>query len=108
MEGNAAFFGPLKVLGNAFATLLVLTALMVAGRYQTRPPLPFSPGLEAAGVKTDGTKIADVVSRHSSTRNPGAWLPNRLSGRPKRSPVLRTRSNDSKITGTSPHIGPPC
>lgn len=25
-------------------------ALMVAGRYQTRPPLPFSPGLEAAGV----------------------------------------------------------
>src|SRR6266436_9780673 len=25
-------------------------SLMVAGRYQTRPPLPFSPGLEAAGV----------------------------------------------------------
>ena len=25
-------------------------ALMVAGRYQTRPPLPFSPGLEAAGI----------------------------------------------------------
>jgi len=25
-------------------------AIMVAGRYQTRPPLPFSPGLEAAGV----------------------------------------------------------
>ena len=25
-------------------------ALMVAGRYQTRPPLPFSPGLETAGV----------------------------------------------------------
>src|SRR5262245_48464539 len=25
-------------------------AIMVAGRYQTKPPLPFSPGLEAAGV----------------------------------------------------------
>ena len=25
-------------------------AIMVAGRYQTRPPLPFSPGLEASGV----------------------------------------------------------
>ena len=25
-------------------------ALMVAGRYQTKPPLPFSPGLEAAGI----------------------------------------------------------
>ena len=25
-------------------------SLMVAGRYQTRPPLPFSPGLETAGV----------------------------------------------------------
>src|SRR5438445_6418866 len=25
-------------------------ALMVAGQYQTKPPLPFSPGLETAGV----------------------------------------------------------
>src|SRR5947208_2506918 len=25
-------------------------AIMVAGRYQTKPELPFSPGLEAAGV----------------------------------------------------------
>jgi NADPH:quinone reductase len=25
-------------------------AIMVAGKYQTKPPLPFSPGLEAAGV----------------------------------------------------------
>src|SRR2546427_4139297 len=25
-------------------------AIMVAGRYQTKPPLPFSPGLETAGV----------------------------------------------------------
>ena len=27
-------------------------SLMVAGRYQTRPPFPFSPGLETAGVVT--------------------------------------------------------
>ena len=27
-------------------------AIMVAGRYQTKPPLPFSPGLETAGVIT--------------------------------------------------------
>jgi NADPH2:quinone reductase len=27
-------------------------SLMVAGRYQTRPPLPFSPGLETAGLVT--------------------------------------------------------
>src|SRR5438045_6215049 len=25
-------------------------AIMVAGQYQTKPPLPFSPGLETAGV----------------------------------------------------------
>ena len=25
-------------------------AIMVAGRYQTKPELPFSPGLETAGV----------------------------------------------------------
>src|SRR5437879_13857854 len=25
-------------------------AIMVAGHYQTKPPLPFSPGLEAAGI----------------------------------------------------------
>src|SRR5579872_6269963 len=25
-------------------------SIMVAGRYQTKPPLPFSPGLETAGV----------------------------------------------------------
>src|SRR3989442_12377948 len=27
-------------------------SIMVAGRYQTRPPFPFSPGLEPAGVGT--------------------------------------------------------
>src|SRR5262249_18685526 len=27
-------------------------SIMVAGKYQTRPPFPFSPGLETAGVVT--------------------------------------------------------
>ena len=35
-------------------------AIMVAGRYQTRPPLPFSPGLETAGVVT---RCGDDVTR---------------------------------------------
>jgi NADPH2:quinone reductase len=33
-------------------------AIMVAGNYQTKPPLPFSPGLEAAGlVATCGSRV---------------------------------------------------
>jgi NADPH2:quinone reductase len=42
-------------------------SIMVAGRYQTKPPLPFSPGLETAGVVTacgrevSGLKPGDSV-----------------------------------------------
>src|SRR2546428_6934127 len=36
-------------------------SIMVAGRYQTRPTLPFSPGLEAAGVVT---QCGDGVTRY--------------------------------------------
>ena len=43
--------GPGEVLIDVKATAVnYADALMVAGRYQTRPPLPFSPGLETAGV----------------------------------------------------------
>jgi NADPH2:quinone reductase len=43
--------GPGEVLIEVRATAVnYADALMVAGRYQTRPPLPFSPGLETAGV----------------------------------------------------------
>src|SRR5499427_9410972 len=43
--------GPGQVLIDVRATgINFADSLMVAGRYQTRPPLPFSPGLEAAGV----------------------------------------------------------
>src|SRR5947208_15809446 len=34
-----------KVTGVNYAD-----SIMVAGRYQTRPPFPFSPGLETAGI----------------------------------------------------------
>jgi NADPH2:quinone reductase len=43
--------GPGEVLIAVKATAVnYADAIMVAGRYQTRPPLPFSPGLETAGV----------------------------------------------------------
>ena len=40
-----------QILIDVRATALnYADAIMVAGRYQTKPPLPFSPGLETAGV----------------------------------------------------------
>jgi NADPH:quinone reductase len=43
--------GPGEVLIAVKATAVnYADALLVAGRYQTRPPLPFSPGLETAGI----------------------------------------------------------
>ena len=43
--------GPDEVLLHVKATAVnYADAIMVAGRYQTRPPLPFSPGLETAGT----------------------------------------------------------
>src|SRR2546422_11442237 len=43
--------GPRQVLIDVKATgVNYADAIMVAGRYQTKPELPFSPGLEAAGV----------------------------------------------------------
>ena len=36
--------------------------LMIENKYQTRPPLPFSPGCEAAGIVTDvGREVAQVT-----------------------------------------------
>jgi NADPH:quinone reductase len=53
--------GPGEVLIHVKATAVnYADALMVAGRYQTRPPLPFSPGLETAGVVT---RSGDGVTR---------------------------------------------
>jgi NADPH2:quinone reductase len=44
-------WGPVEDLTAVKATAVnYADALMVAGRYQTRPPLPFSPGLETAGI----------------------------------------------------------
>jgi NADPH2:quinone reductase len=53
--------GPGEVLIAVKATgVNYADALMVAGRYQTRPPLPFSPGLETAGVVV---RCGDGVTR---------------------------------------------
>ena len=47
-------------------------AIMVAGRYQTKPPLPFSPGLETAGVVT---ACGDGVTRFKPGDRVMAILP---------------------------------
>ena len=40
------------VIGVKAVGINYADAIMVAGNYQTKPPLPFSPGLEAAGIVT--------------------------------------------------------
>jgi NADPH2:quinone reductase len=53
--------GPGEVLIDVKATAVnYADALMVAGRYQTKPPLPFSPGLETAGIVA---AVGDGVTR---------------------------------------------
>jgi NADPH2:quinone reductase len=47
-------------------------AIMVAGRYQTKPPLPFSPGLETAGVVA---ACGDGVTRFAPGDSVMAILP---------------------------------
>ena len=43
--------GPTQILIDVHATAVnYADAIMVAGNYQTKPPFPFAPGLEAAGV----------------------------------------------------------
>jgi NADPH2:quinone reductase len=55
--------GPGEVLIDVRATAVnYADALLVAGRYQTKPPLPFSPGLETAGVVA---ACGDGVTRFS-------------------------------------------
>ena len=54
--------GPAQVLIDVEATgVNYADAIMVAGRYQTKPPLPFSPGLETAGVVA---RCGDGVTRY--------------------------------------------
>src|ERR687891_741910 len=54
--------GPGQVLIAVTATgVNYADSIMVAGRYQTRPPFPFSPGLETAGVVA---RCGDGATRH--------------------------------------------
>lgn len=54
--------GPRQVAIDVAATgVNYADSIMVAGRYQTRPPFPFSPGLETAGVVAE---CGAEVTRH--------------------------------------------
>src|SRR5262245_65682220 len=58
--------GPRQVLIDVRATAVnYADSIMVAGQYQTKPPFPFSPGLETAGVVAS---CGGEVTRH----RPGA------------------------------------
>ena len=47
-------------------------ALLVQGLYQVKPPLPFSPGMELAGiVKEVGSAVADLVAGDRVLASPG-------------------------------------
>ena len=80
--------GPGQVLIDVHAAALsFMDTLMVAGRYQMRPALPFAPGSDAAGVVLavgDGVRHVRVGDRvacgHWHGGMPSAWwLPGRLS-----------------------------
>ena len=80
--------GPGQVLIDVHAAALsFMDTLMVAGRYQMKPALPFVPGSDAAGVVLavgDGVRHVHVGDRvacgHWHGGMPSAWwLPGRLS-----------------------------
>ena len=48
-------------------------ALIVQGKYQTRPPLPFSPGGEVAGVAGRGTAKSRMQLGGAWRRGPCSW-----------------------------------
>src|SRR5215468_4354140 len=58
--------GTVKIAVHA-AGINFLDTLIIAGQYQVKPPLPFTPGAEAAGIVTevgagvDGVKVGDRV-----------------------------------------------
>ncbi len=52
-------------------------ALMVAGKYQFKPPFPFSPGFEVSGVVAEVSRASGSATR---------WWPRyRTAGTPRRS-----------------------
>ena len=61
--------------------------LMAAGEYQLKPPLPFTPGVEAAGdvVEVNATPRASRLATGSSSRCGTAPIPMKPSPRPRSS-----------------------
>src|SRR2546428_5904038 len=71
-------------------------SIMVAGRYQTRPPFPFSPGLETAGV---ARRCGEGVTRFKTGDRVMAILA--YGGGPEEAP------GGAAPTSPPPHATPP-
>src|SRR5258706_8676595 len=65
--------GPADVVVEVRASSLNFPdALMVQGLYQVKPPLPFSPGMELAGiVKEAGADVRGLAAGHRVVAFPG-------------------------------------
>src|SRR5687767_8582856 len=67
--------GPGQLLIDVKATgVNYADSIMIAGRYQTKPPFPFSPGLETACVVA---RCGDVVTRYKPGERVMAIIPHR-------------------------------
>ena len=87
--------GPGQVLIDVHAAALsFMDTLMVAGRYQMKPELPFVPGSDAAGVVLAvGDGVERRARRRSRSLQPLAWWHGRAHGgaRAERREVARGR-----------------
>jgi len=74
----------IRAAGVSFATTLV-----IAGKYQRRPPFPFAPGTEASGVVTEATepRLTSIRKLSGGTRR---WMYSSLMATivPRRPPVV--------------------
>src|SRR6202163_4527658 len=77
--------------------------LMVAGEYQLKPPLPFTPGVEAAGEVTEvdgsakGISVGDKVivkMRHGAYADEAVVAPSQLTALPSTFDYAEGRSEE--------------
>lgn len=61
-----------KIAVHAAGFNFFLDTLMVAGKYQVKPPLPFSPGMECAGVIAEvGPEVTELKVADRVMSTPG-------------------------------------
>src|SRR3989442_7376439 len=100
-EVSAPTPGPDDVLIAVKATAVnYADALMTAGRYQTKPDLPFSPGLETAGVVAacgqrvtrlkPGDRVMAILAYGGLARSAG-WPQNQTFAVPPRKAIRDAR-----------------